>query len=206
MKKGRKMAKKSSSDDTPDRARLLELGTEAATETDGSGRVRPPGKIRGRPAKERKLELVDSAAPVEIEPVAAPLIMPRSFLRDAIKAPYAVIAARLGKHWELSDAEADLMVESHNELVTRFMPEWADKKNPLYAVLYHHGLVIAGRLELMNKLMGHFKEQADAAPKATAADHGIPQAGSVTMAPAPSRFGNIVELPPGTQPTPNSVK
>jgi hypothetical protein len=132
-------------EDAPDTAKLESLAQEAempkATEFPAASgspkkRGRPPGSKR---TPEQALGL------------------PRSLVKVVLQAPYALIAKKWGTHWELSDAEAEPMIDPHIALANRYLPDVIKQNPELYTVVLLHGLVVFAKAEAHYKLMRELK-------------------------------------------------
>ena len=118
------------------------------------------------------------------------LVLPRELIKSMIQAPYALAARYLGADFALTDQEAEAMVDPHNALAQKYLPETVKNNPELYAVLFLHALAIVSRLQLYLQIRAAQLEQQE-----REAGGGIPRVKSDRSDPGKAWSGEIVETP-----------
>ena len=102
-------------------------------------------KRRGRPKGSKN-------RPKDGTPQQITSLVPAGVVKALLKFPYGMVAAKRGKFWALSDAEAESMVEIHLILIQKYLPDYLQEYKELYAALLMHGMIIFARVEIEMKL------------------------------------------------------
>lgn len=158
---------------------------------------RPPGsKTRNRTTR------AGVARPAASEPPAQKSRFSRATIKAAIRLPYAVAAKRYGDHWELSDEEAETMVDDHMAVADEYIGPLVDKHAGLYSLAFLHCMIIFGKADIHFRLKAEReRREQEANAAARRVDTVPPKPGPGVTSAGPIR--SVVrpgprERPPGT--------
>lgn len=147
-----------SSNDAPDTVEIDKLSDEhsqqVAMETPKdaqTGEQPTVPKKRGRPVGSKNRPRDGSVSQAsKINDIKS--LIPKPIAKAVLAAPYAIIATRYGEHWNLSESEAEALIDPHLALAAKYLPDYLKENPELYACLLLHGMIIFAKMEMHYRL------------------------------------------------------